>query len=552
MYPIGVLLVLRITLHDVAAIVVPVEQGLLEGDQKWTITGNTLYNSFKGVPYAAPPIGKLRFKGPQPALPWKGIRNATEHGNVCPQVDLIANKFIPGSEDCLFLNIYTPSMSPSSLLPVMFFIHGGGYAFGSGNDEDYAPDFLIDENVIVVTINYRLDSLGFLCLDSEEVPGNAGMKDQVAALRWVHRNIDKFGGDPNQVTIFGQSAGGASCTLHALSPMSKGLFRRVIAMSGVPISEFSIEFEPKQRALVLGQILGYETTNTTALLQFLQNVPVNQLVGTNSSVIAIEDYISIVMKGYFVPVVEKDFGQERFLIEAPDDSVRNKRTHNVDILLGYTTAEAVVAIFKFETSDTIENYNRYKEALVPRNVIQQSTPKTVSRLADLIKEYYSGSQPLSKKTMPQFVKFATDIYNYDVIRYARHLSNFTDNKIYMYQFSCMSERNILSKQGIKYGINGVAHIDDLMYVFNAKKYNLPIDKNASSYKMIRNMCTLLTNFAKLGNPTPDLTLDVKWPEYNKDSQIYMEIGEELIVGTDPNASMMNFWESIYEQAGLPF
>ncbi|XP_069356258.1 esterase FE4-like [Maniola hyperantus] len=267
-----------------------------------------MFYSFKGIPYAAPPTGSGRFKAPQPARSWTGIRNATVHGSVCPQFDPLFNIYIPGSEDCLFLNVYTPKLPPCSLLPVMFFIHGGLYITGSGNDDLYGPDFLINQNdVVAVTINYRLDNLGFLVLDTESVPGNAGMKDQVAALRWVRMNIKNFGGDPNKVTIFGESVGSASVALHALSPMSKGLFRRVIGTSGVPINDFSTAFEQKRRAFELGKKLGLVTTNSSALLKFLQTVPVRQLINTNSTIIAAEDYIQFTTRGYYtVPVIEKD------------------------------------------------------------------------------------------------------------------------------------------------------------------------------------------------------------------------------------------------------
>lgn len=379
----------------------------------------------------------------------------------------------------------------------MFYIHGGGYAFGSGNDDLYGPDFLLDENVVAVTFNYRLDTLGFLSLDSKEVPGNAGMKDQVAALRWVQRNIGKFGGDPNQVTIFGQSAGGASCFLHTLSPMSKGLFKRVIAMSGVPISEFSTEFEPKRRALVLSKSLGFETENTTEILELLQNVPVRQLLNTSSSVIAVEDYLTVLTMTYYVPIVEKDFGQERFLLEAPEIALRKGIINNMDILLGYTNAEAVIGIFLMEQPPTVENFERYREALVPRSILYQITSKNALKLGDIIRRRYSESRPLSVNTIAQFVNYNTDVYNYQVQRFANHLSKFNKN-IYFYQFTCMSERNVLSQQGFKYGIHGVAHLDDQNYVFNANKYNLTVNKNFTSFKMIRNTCKLLTNFAKLG------------------------------------------------------
>lgn len=130
-------------------------------------------------------FSRFSLKAPQPVTPWDGIRSATAHGPICCQRDLFFDFVETGSEDCLYLNVYTPSLEPTKLLPVMFWIHGGGFSSGSGNSHIYGPDFLVNQNVVLVTINYRLEALGFLCLDTKDVPGNAGMKDQVAGLRWV-------------------------------------------------------------------------------------------------------------------------------------------------------------------------------------------------------------------------------------------------------------------------------------------------------------------------------------------------------------------------------
>lgn len=189
-------------------------------------------------------------------------------------------KIIPHcSEDCLFLNVYTPDLKPRDPLPVMFYIHGGGFYSGCGNDDMYAPEFLVRKGVILVTINYRLEVLGFLCLDTEEVPGNAGMKDQVAALKWVNKNIANFGGDPSNVTIFGESAGAASVSCHLVSPMSKGLFKRAICQSGATTCWWAKVFEPRKKALVLARQLGYNSENDGDLYEFFKSQPVEALVG---------------------------------------------------------------------------------------------------------------------------------------------------------------------------------------------------------------------------------------------------------------------------------
>lgn len=189
---------------------------------------------FLGIPYATPPVGGLRWQPPQDASPWRSPLDASHFGNHCAQV---ASPFgvASSTEDCLFLNVYTPG---DALLgrPVMVYIHGG--AFQTGESDDYDPRKLVRQGVVVVTINYRLGSLGFfanptLTAESPEATsGNYGLIDQQAALRWVHRNIGAFGGDPGNVTLFGESAGGLSVHAHLASPRSHGLFERAIAESG--------------------------------------------------------------------------------------------------------------------------------------------------------------------------------------------------------------------------------------------------------------------------------------------------------------------------------
>ena len=191
---------------------------------------------FFGLPYAAPPVGSLRWRPPQPARPWTGVRNATWPGSACAQIGSIATGVITTStsEDCLYLNVYTPTVTGRGGLPVMVWIHGGGFTGGAG--DIYDGSVLASKgHVIVVTINYRLGAFGFLALaglDGKQAGGDFGLLDQQAALRWVRRNARAFGGNPRDVTEFGESAGAASVCDNMASPTAAGLFARAIAESG--------------------------------------------------------------------------------------------------------------------------------------------------------------------------------------------------------------------------------------------------------------------------------------------------------------------------------
>ena len=196
--------------------------------------------SFKGIPFAAPPVGALRWKAPQPVKPWTGVRQASTFGASCVQDPMFARLFgAPSeiSEDCLYLNVWTPAKSPSDRLAVMVWIYGGGFVGGQTSVPLYDGTKLAEKGVVLVSVAYRLGAFGFLAhpdlsRESGKGSGNYGLQDQIAGLQWVKANIAKFGGDPNRVTVFGESAGGISVSMLAASPAAKGLFQRAISESG--------------------------------------------------------------------------------------------------------------------------------------------------------------------------------------------------------------------------------------------------------------------------------------------------------------------------------
>ncbi|KAL0880441.1 hypothetical protein ABMA27_002864 [Loxostege sticticalis] len=548
-----VLLVILAKCNIVELVVVTVNEGQLNGVSLNLSTGLGTYYSFKGIPYAEPPVGKLRFKDPIPHKPWEGVREAVVHGPICAQFNQLLHLYLPGSEDCLFLNVYTPNLNPEKPLSVIFFIHGGGFMSGSGDVLVYGPDFIVQKNVVLVTINYRLDALGFLNLGTKEVPGNAGLKDQSLALKWVHDNIQSFGGNPDEVTIMGESAGSASVIYHMMSPMSKGLFIRSIALSGVPFCEWAITFELTKRSFELGKSLGKNTNDPEEMLEFLQSLPALKVIHKFPIVIPEEKNWNYGFKmTAFQPAPENDFGQERFLVETPIETLKRGNITPADLLIGYTSNEALILLLEVLSSEILENNNNMRELLIPREVLLYGTGSSNKEaLSEKIHKQYFGDSAIDLNTVDRFIKYMTDeIFVYNVNRLIRHLP--TGLKKYLYKFFCISDINRFSPLGDKFGIDGVAHSDDLGYVFDSRvpsSGRYPVDVTSRTYKLIDQTITLYTNFAKYGNPTPVDSLGAIWPEYDDISRSYMIINDTLAIGNDVDADVYDFWKQIYDEGG---
>ncbi|MBU6490035.1 MAG: carboxylesterase family protein [Burkholderiales bacterium] len=254
--------------------------GAIEG-AKSSIQGAEL-RVFRGIPYAAPPVGDLRWKPPQPVSAWAGVRSATEFGARCMQLPLFQMEFRSRSmsEDCLFLNVWTPARASGEKLPVLVYLFGGGFAAGDSSEPRYDGAALAARGMVMVTVNYRLGVFGFLALPemARESPygaaGNYGLLDQHAALRWVHENIAKFGGDPDKVTIGGESAGSVAVSAHMASPLSRGLFARAIGQSGAAFGPLTV-WSPDD-ARTAAEL--FQEKMTAASLAALRSMPADALL----------------------------------------------------------------------------------------------------------------------------------------------------------------------------------------------------------------------------------------------------------------------------------
>ncbi|MGV8906242.1 MAG: carboxylesterase/lipase family protein [Acetobacterium sp.] len=308
-------------------------------------------SSYKGIPYATPPLRELRFQAPVPLPPWEHLRDCLKPGHTAMQmggilVDTPGTYQMEGkSEDCLFLNVWTPATNPDDHYPVYVFIHGGAFATGSGTDMMYDGTRIAQEGVVVVTINYRLGALGFLAThglyEEAGTTGNYGLLDQIQALRWVQENIEAFGGDPGQVTLGGESAGAFSVTGLMLSPLAKGLFHQAIVESG---SIFSIpSFAPHNRgnlekSMVNGQLLcdTFGVSDTLADLYKLRRIPEDALAAIS---MVKSDQSAAPAAFCFWPVYDGVV-----LPEDPIKALARGAVNPVKLLIGYNTNESSLFI----------------------------------------------------------------------------------------------------------------------------------------------------------------------------------------------------------------
>ena len=261
--------------------VAELESGLLWGTLEESRGGKRIL-AFRGVRHVSPPIGEHRWAPPVPSEPWEGVREAKHNGHVCPQHLATKRDTWVGDEDCLWLNVFTRDLVRSKKRPVIVWIHGGNFARGSAADFD--PDYMLDEEIVLVTIQYRLGMFGFLSTESEDAPGNYGMLDQVAAFQWVKKNIAAFSGDPDSITIMGQQAGGASVHYHLLSPLTKGLFNKAVSLSGTALCWWASLKRGQEKAKKLGKLVKCEEEtagNMTLLMTCLKDQPMETLMNNH-------------------------------------------------------------------------------------------------------------------------------------------------------------------------------------------------------------------------------------------------------------------------------
>ncbi|RVE42048.1 hypothetical protein evm_013306 [Chilo suppressalis] len=478
---------------------------------------------------------------PKPVLEYKEVVNATEDGPSCPKP---SRPNYPVDEDCLTINVYTPTSNSSSSLPVIFFIHPGGFYTMSGRSDLAGPHYLLDQDLVLVTINYRLGSLGFLSTGDKLAPGNNGFRDQVAALQWVQRNIHAFGGDPNLVTIAGCSAGSRSVMLHMVSPMSKGLFHRGISMSGSSMSQDPLPDNLYDLAVKQARLVGCPADNSTVIVECLKTKPWREL---GDSLRGFREWGFDPVR-IWSPVVERDLGHQRFLTEQPADTLRRNAAHTTPHLISQTTDEFFWSAYNVIRNESLLNdMNANWERIAP--ISFQLPAENSSMVVAKLKEVYLNNKPLKadEESARALGKIYGDaISGFPTHRMANLMCRHSPHKVFYYEFAYIGNHSHY-EDPVTGKPKGVAHHDDMIYLFSLS-YRFPFitadDENPDS-RMVDFMTHMWYNFAKNGDPNPLDGGIPSWPAMSPQRRHFLRIESPPTLHENMFEERFSVWDELY-------
>ncbi|XP_070160657.1 carboxylesterase 5A [Polyergus mexicanus] len=551
--------------RETVTVTIP-NQGTVLG-KEITIGNSIKVTQYLGIPYAQPPIGELRFARPvtDPLPSWDDVRNATQFAPSCQQAkgplklhEKLYKRLLPSdtpdpgfSEDCLFLNIFVPDGNrQNERWPVMVWFHSGDFNTGTPAIWD-ASIFVIKQKVLVVTVAYRLNILGFFTTTDPEAPGNYGIFDQIAALDWVKRNIKHFNGSPNNIVIYGHSSGAISVGLHILSPLSKGKFNKAIAMSGDAVGSVRLPAEESQVVDVIADKFGCYRQPTSLLMECLRRLDANLIVKHSSDIET------------WGPIVDAETNNktEPFLPQHPTDILDSGNFNAVPLIVGYTKNEQALALIESTNGQSLENGispEKFETMIVDdfstvvpisdENSTCESNPEMVTNAVLFFYKPYPSTRNatvfrdryLDLQTEKTFAAGLTLLAG----KVAKQAATF------VYRFDYRAKTQPVTKDVPEWA--GVPHMFELPFVWGLPLQMggtmqwLPNDRKTSD-----TMMTMMATFAKTGEPsiTGGTGPPVKWERFTQDNPGILIIDKNIEMG-EPNEvdyKALAFWNDYYPQ-----
>ncbi|XP_060645276.1 esterase B1-like [Drosophila nasuta] len=530
--------------------IVPTKYGLVKGLQRKTLYDEEPYFAFEGIPYAKPPLGELRFRAPQPPEPWKGIRNCTYLRSKPAQIHFLLHTF-EGAEDCLYINVYTKHLKSDKPLPVMVYIFGGGFQIGEASRDCYSPDYFMKKDIVLVTFNYRVGALGFLSLRDRDldVPGNAGLKDQVLALRWIHENISNFNGDLNKITVMGTSAGAASTQIMMTTEQTRGLFHKAIIMSGSSLCDWVNEYDynfPYRLACHLGYL---GSNNEKEVFRFFYKRLLQKKLCFNK-LLTKEEKRDHVLFG-FVPVVEPYDSESCVIPKSNEETLSTAWGNEIPVIIGGTSFEGLL-FYQFAMHDASYVLRNF-ESLIPREVRAISTPAQIKEYVLRLKEDSfedATREQMELKECLQLLSFKHFWHSLHRTVLARS-AYASKTPTYLYRFDFDSPTyNFYRIMNCGNHERGVSHADDVFYLFYCV-LSFKLDKSSPEYQTIENMISMWTSFATQGNPNCAQIEPVQWEAIEPNETLKcLNIGTKLEFVNFPERKQLKLWDSFYKKLKL--
>ncbi|EDS32205.1 gut esterase 1 [Culex quinquefasciatus] len=459
-----------------------IQDGCLQGKYLDGFEGDQ-FEAYLGIPFAKPPLGKLRFKNPVQNDPWTGDYDATWERSRCLQKnDLRPLQTIQGGEDCLYLNVFRPK-NITTPLPVIFNIHGGGYAYGASSIGEFGPERFMDtKKIILVVPQYRLGVFGFLSTEDRVAPGNFGMKDQAMALKWTRDNIGFLGGNPNLITLIGESVGGSSVQFHMMSPLSKGLFARAVSMSGSALSNWNYNVDHLALARRQAEVVGVKNP---------KSMTTEQLVDELRKVDALELAKSIdILKFFYVhpitlyhPTIERYVDQETFMSEDPRDLWAAGKYSPVPYTVGFLPNEGAYASAIILTNRSLLNdLNEHSSDYIPR-LVGANHPTSVQMIKNRFFPDGSNERWLTENNL-----LSEGIIIHGIVLSVKQIISSKNSQkaplsVYFFNFKGPYSRSYYNSY--TYGDFGVCHADDLMYIFRASDFFPDFEPQSPAWHMAK-------------------------------------------------------------------
>ncbi|XP_038207787.1 venom carboxylesterase-6-like [Zerene cesonia] len=508
-----------------------------------TVVGTfSTYYEFYGIPYAGSTSGTNRYKAPSAPPIFETPFIADQKNIKCVRPLRFGYE---GTEDCLALNVLTPTLNNTQGLPVMVWINGR--EFDKVVDPIFSYNNFLDKDVVVVTPNYRESIFGFLCLGTPDAPGNAGLKDIIGALQWIQQNIAAFGGDPDNVTVFGHGSGAALVDLVTVSQMSKGLIHKAISQSGSAMAPWAVSRDNLRHAINVAEALGHRITDLENLTDAFRRTSVSALMAVISELELTDNSLA------FAPCLEREVSEDDkpFMTKSPYEIFNAGEQLDIPFITGFVDVEGTIRADEAVEEDWLDKMQEsFTDFLQPD--LGFETDVEEEEVAEKIRDHYFGNNSINMSTIDGYLSYHGDtLILVSAIREARMRVASSDTPVYLYQFSYKGSLGSIFQGPLN--INEAAHNEELSYLFHEDIWNTT---SVTDLTIIDILVERWTNFAKSGWPSSE-TSSVEWESVTVNKTYFLRIlddqevnrnegGSLDIVLENPHPTTLAFWQDVYD------